>query len=44
MSLHEGLDLLKMCVAELRLRMPLDFKGIQVKSVSKEGVRQLDDM
>ncbi|CAN6625026.1 proteasome subunit beta type-4 [Trichomonascus vanleenenianus] len=41
---EEGIELVKMSVAELRTRMPIDFKGIQVKVVDKDGVRKLDDM
>lgn len=44
LSLDQGLELLEKCVAELRMRMPLDFKGIQVKAVDQTGVHQLADM
>lgn len=44
MSEEDGLELMKQCVAELRLRLPIEFKGIQVKAVDKDGVRSLDDM
>ncbi|CAL9733935.1 proteasome subunit beta type-4 [Monosporozyma servazzii] len=43
MSLEEGLALLKQCIAELEKRMPMDFKGVFVKVVDKDGVRTLDD-
>ncbi|KAG0653648.1 Proteasome subunit beta type-4 [Monosporozyma unispora] len=43
MSLDEGLALLKQCIAELEKRMPMDFKGVFVKVVDKDGVRTLED-
>lgn len=43
MTIDEGLDLLKKCVAELDKRMPVDFKGVLVKVVDKDGVRVVDD-
>lgn len=44
MTEEEGLELLKMCIAELDKRMPVDFKGVMVKVVSKDGVREADDI
>lgn len=35
LSEQEGLELLKKCVEELRLRMPMEFKGIQVSEKKK---------
>ncbi len=32
MSLEEGLEVLKLCVAELDRRMPVDFKGVYVST------------
>ncbi|AMD21930.1 HFR075Wp [Eremothecium sinecaudum] len=43
MTTEEGLDLLKLCVEELERRMPIDFKGVMVKVVDKNGVRVIDD-
>ncbi|CCF60457.1 hypothetical protein KAFR_0K01010 [Kazachstania africana CBS 2517] len=43
MSLEDGLKLLKLCIAELDKRMPVDFKGVIVKVVDKDGIRILDD-
>ena len=43
MTTEEGLDLLKLCVQELEKRMPMDFKGVIVKIVDKDGIRQVDD-
>ncbi|ODQ79755.1 hypothetical protein BABINDRAFT_7961 [Babjeviella inositovora NRRL Y-12698] len=42
MTQQEGLDLLQLCVKELQLRMPMDFKGVLVKVVSNEGVKIVD--
>ena len=43
MTLDEGLTLLQLCINELEKRMPIDFKGVFVKVVDKDGIRQLDD-
>ncbi|WPK25542.1 hypothetical protein PUMCH_002862 [Australozyma saopauloensis] len=42
MDLEAGLDLLRMCVKELEMRMPIDFKGVYVKVVGKDGVRAIE--
>lgn len=42
MDLDAGLDLLRMCINELEMRMPIDFKGIYVKVIDKDGVRAID--
>ncbi|ODQ58983.1 hypothetical protein WICANDRAFT_63486 [Wickerhamomyces anomalus NRRL Y-366-8] len=39
---EEGLDLLKQCLKELETRMPIDFKGVFVKVVSKDGIKDVD--
>lgn len=44
MNEEEGYSLLKQCIQELNKRMPMDFKGVIVKVVDKNGVRQLDDI
>lgn len=44
MTLAEGLELLKKCVEELDRRMPVDFKGVIVKVIDKDGVRQVEDI
>lgn len=44
MNEEEGLALLKKCIEELNKRMPVDFKGVIVKVVGKDGVRKLDDI
>ncbi|CAK9441502.1 uncharacterized protein LODBEIA_P53700 [Lodderomyces beijingensis] len=42
MSVEQGLELVKMCIAELQKRMPIDFKGVYVKVVDKDGIRLVD--
>ncbi|CAG60147.1 uncharacterized protein GVI51_H09449 [Nakaseomyces glabratus] len=42
MTTTEGLELLKLCIAELQKRMPIDFKGVIVKIVDKDGVREVE--
>lgn len=44
MTLDDGLRLLEMCLKELHTRMPIDFKGVYVHVVDKDGIRQLDDV
>lgn len=43
MTAEEGLQLLKLCVEELERRMPIDFKGVMVKVVDKDGIRVVED-
>lgn len=40
-SLEEGLSILRQCIKELELRMPIDFKGVIVKVVDEDGVREI---
>ncbi|RYP04255.1 hypothetical protein DL765_010245 [Monosporascus sp. GIB2] len=37
-TLHQGIKLLELCTDELKRRMPIDFKGMTVKAVTKDGV------
>ncbi|OJJ44681.1 hypothetical protein ASPZODRAFT_134769 [Penicilliopsis zonata CBS 506.65] len=41
-SLEQGLKILEMCTDELKRRLPIDFKGVLVKVVTKDGVEILD--
>jgi 20S proteasome subunit beta 4 len=34
----QGMKILKMCSDELKRRLPIDFKGLQVKVITKEGI------
>ena len=38
MTLDKGIELLKMCHDEIKRRLPIDFKGMTVKAVTKDGV------
>ncbi|KAK6203588.1 nucleophile aminohydrolase [Scheffersomyces amazonensis] len=42
MKIEEGLGLLKLCLKELETRMPIDFKGVYVKVVDKDGIRSIE--
>jgi 20S proteasome subunit beta 4 len=45
-DLKRGMEILKMCSDELKRRLPFDFKGLYVKVVTKEGIKDeefLDD-
>ena len=33
-----------MCVKELQTRMPIDFKGVYIKVVDKDGIRQIESI
>lgn len=37
-DLERGIELLNMCTDELKRRMPIDFKGMTVKAVTKNGI------
>lgn len=41
-TFEEGVKLLKLCEEELNKRMPMDFKGLNVKIVDKDGIREID--
>ncbi|OJJ83766.1 proteasome core particle subunit beta 4 [Aspergillus glaucus CBS 516.65] len=41
-NLEQGLKLLEMCTDELKRRLPIDFKGVLVKVISKDGVKEVD--
>jgi len=41
-SLEQGLDILRMCSDELKRRLPIDFKGLLVKVLDKDGVREIE--
>jgi 20S proteasome subunit beta 4 len=38
-DLEKGLKILRMCTDELKRRMPIDFKGMHVKIVTKDGIQ-----
>ncbi|KAK4956177.1 Proteasome subunit beta type-4 [Elasticomyces elasticus] len=37
---EQGMKILRMCTDELKRRLPIDFKGVLVKVVTKEGIRE----
>ncbi|KAJ5711534.1 proteasome subunit beta type-4 [Penicillium malachiteum] len=41
-DLEEGMKLLGMCTDELKRRLPIDYKGVLVKVITKDGVREVD--
>jgi len=41
LSLEQGMKVLKMCTDELKRRMPIDFKGMTVKIVTVNGVKEV---
>ena len=38
----QGMKILKMCADELKRRLPIDFKGLLVKVIDKDGIREID--
>ncbi|KAI5862833.1 nucleophile aminohydrolase [Durotheca rogersii] len=42
MTLVQGIKVLEMCIDELKRRLPIDFKGVTVKAVTKDGVREIE--
>ncbi|KAF6526884.1 hypothetical protein HZS61_009928 [Fusarium oxysporum f. sp. conglutinans] len=41
-TLHQGIKILTMCTDELKRRLPIDFKGMVVKAVKADGIRQTE--
>ncbi|KAL1958765.1 hypothetical protein VTO42DRAFT_3884 [Malbranchea cinnamomea] len=39
---EQGLKLLELCTDELKRRLPIDFKGVYVKAVTKDGIHEVD--
>lgn len=37
-TLAQGIKILGMCADELKRRLPIDFKGLTVKAVTKDGI------
>lgn len=37
-TLGQGIKILEMCTDELKRRLPIDFKGMVVKAVTKDGI------
>jgi 20S proteasome subunit beta 4 len=41
-SFEQGMKILRMCTDELQRRLPIDFKGMVVKVVRKDGIEEID--
>ncbi|CCX10226.1 nucleophile aminohydrolase [Pyronema domesticum] len=41
-DLEKGIELLKMCRDELINRLPIDFKGLLVKVITADGIREIE--
>ncbi|TAQ84369.1 hypothetical protein B7494_g7304 [Chlorociboria aeruginascens] len=39
---EQGMKILRMCTDELKRRLPIDFKGMMVKVVTKEGISEVE--
>lgn len=39
-SFDQGMKILRMCTDELKRRLPIDFKGMLVKVLTKDGIRE----
>ena len=41
-SFEQGMKLLRMCTDELQRRLPIDFKGMTVKVIKKDGIQEVE--
>lgn len=41
-SFEQGMKILRMCTDELQRRLPIDFKGMTVKVVKKDGIVDME--
>ncbi|CAA9962383.1 hypothetical protein PTNB73_03286 [Pyrenophora teres f. teres] len=39
---EQGIKILRMCTEELKRRLPIDFKGVLVKVITKDGIKDVD--
>jgi 20S proteasome subunit beta 4 len=39
---EQGLKILRMCTEELKRRLPIDFKGVFVKVITKDGIKDIE--
>lgn len=39
---EQGMKLLRLCTDELKRRLPIDFKGMMVKVVTKDGIKEVE--
>ena len=41
-SMDQGMKILRLCTDELKRRLPIDFKGMLVKVITKDGIQEID--
>jgi len=39
---EQGLKIMRMCTEELKRRLPIDFKGVLVKVITKDGIKDVE--
>jgi 20S proteasome subunit beta 4 len=39
---EQGLKIMRMCTEELKRRLPIDFKGVFVKVITKDGIKDVE--
>ncbi|CAN9402511.1 unnamed protein product [Alternaria sp. RS040] len=39
---EQGMKIMRMCTEELKRRLPIDFKGVLVKAITKDGIKDVD--
>jgi 20S proteasome subunit beta 4 len=39
---EQGLKIMRMCTEELKRRLPIDFKGVHLKVINKDGISNVD--
>jgi 20S proteasome subunit beta 4 len=39
---EQGMKIMRMCTEELKRRLPIDFKGVFIKVITKDGVKDVD--
>jgi hypothetical protein len=39
---EQGMKIMRMCTEELKRRLPIDFKGVFVKVITKDGIKNVD--
>jgi 20S proteasome subunit beta 4 len=36
------MKIMRMCTQELKRRLPIDFKGVLIKVITKDGIKEVD--
>jgi 20S proteasome subunit beta 4 len=39
---EQGMKIMRMCTEELKRRLPIDFKGVLVKVITKDGIKDVE--